>query len=416
MLRLSHATAADLLGESIEQGKDLLERASLIGDQSDYESWKTTRKQWIERTAEALNRIYDGPQEALDFKSEASSAAGGQQWQIEYKRDSNCVRAAIDILISLQAGIEREPAADGELERDDPADAELERKPAADTEYGRYDPAGSEHEREHAASAVDEHEPTDSRLEHEQEREHEHEPAHEPESAGHAEPADLRGAVSEHEDEPVERPLEGEAPARGFAPVPAPTVGADLAPTPSDGERSENAGNGSMSSLPATRSPEGPGTDRTSQVFLVHGRNDGVKQAVAGLLERSGPHEVTILNERPSDRRMLIEQCVEHAAESRYAVVLLTADDVGAPRLDSAREPYFSPRARQGVVFEMGVLVAALTPRCICVLYEDGVELPCDLDGIAYVRLDLAGTWQSKLLLHLRAAGFDYDLNSLAPI
>ncbi len=215
---------------------------------------------------------------------------------------------------------------------------------------------------------------------------------------------------------PSQRPLDGEAPARGFAPVPAPTVGADLAPTPSDGERSESAGNGSMSSLPATRSPVGAGTDRTRQVFLVHGRNDEIKQAVAGLLERSGPHEVTVLNERPSDRRMLVEQFVEHAAESRYAVVLLTADDVGAPRLDSAREPYFSPRARQGVVFEMGVLVAALTPRCICVLYEDGVELPCDLDGIAYVRLDLAGTWQSKLLLHLRAAGFDYDLNSLAPI
>jgi predicted nucleotide-binding protein len=68
------------------------------------------------------------------------------------------------------------------------------------------------------------------------------------------------------------------------------------------------------------------------------------------------------------------------------------------------------------VVFEMGVLVAALTPRCMCVLYEDGVELPFDMDGISYVRLDLAGTWQSKLLLHMRSAGFDYDLNRLAPI
>ena len=47
-------------------------------------------------------------------------------------------------------------------------------------------------------------------------------------------------------------------------------------------------------------------------------------------------------------------------------------------------------------------------------LYEDGVELPCDLDGITFVRLDLAGTWQSKLLLRLRSAGYDYDLNQLA--
>jgi predicted nucleotide-binding protein len=365
MLRLSHVTAADLLGESIEQGQDLLERASLIGDQSDYESWKTNRKQWIERTAEALAGIYDGPQEALDFKSEASSAAGGQQWQIEYKRDSNCVRAAIDILIALQHGLERQSSPDSEPERDDFAD--------------------SEHDDDHDADA-DADADTDADTD------------------------------AEHEDEPIEGPLDGVAPARGQAPGPVARMGADLAPAPSDGDRSEDAANGSMSSLPAPRSSAGPRTDHTRQVFLVHGRNDEVKQAVAGLLERTGPHEVTILNERPSDRRMLVEQFVEPAAELRYAVVLLTADDVGAPRLDSDREPYFSPRARQGVVFEMGVLVAALTPRCMCVLYEDGVELPCDLDGIVYVRLDLAGTWQSKLLLHLRDAGFDYDLNRLAPI
>ena len=59
--------------------------------------------------------------------------------------------------------------------------------------------------------------------------------------------------------------------------------------------------------------------------------------------------------------------------------------------------------------------MAALGPRCMSVLYEDGVELPCDLDGVAYVRLDLADTWKSKLLLQLRGAGFNYDLNRLAP-
>jgi predicted nucleotide-binding protein len=94
--------------------------------------------------------------------------------------------------------------------------------------------------------------------------------------------------------------------------------------------------------------------------------------------------------------------------------VLLTADDIGAPRVESEAEPYFSPRAHQAVVFEMGFLVAALAPGRVCVLYEEGVQLPCDLEDIAYVRLDLAGTWQPKLLLQLRKAGFDYDLNKLA--
>jgi predicted nucleotide-binding protein len=65
-------------------------------------------------------------------------------------------------------------------------------------------------------------------------------------------------------------------------------------------------------------------------------------------------------------------------------------------------------------VFEMGFLVGALTPGRVCILYEDGVELPCELTGITHVRLDLAGSWQPKLLLTLRRAGFDYDLNRLA--
>jgi predicted nucleotide-binding protein len=137
---------------------------------------------------------------------------------------------------------------------------------------------------------------------------------------------------------------------------------------------------------------------------------------VAGLLERTGPNEVTVLNGPSNDRAGLVQQGEVQAVGPRYAVILLTADDVGAPRLDSDQEPYYSPRARQGVVFEMGFLVATFGPRCVCVLYEDGVELPCDLDGIGYIRLDLAGTWQSKLLLKLRSAGFDYDVNMLAPV
>ena len=85
-------------------------------------------------------------------------------------------------------------------------------------------------------------------------------------------------------------------------------------------------------------------------------------EAVARLLEQAGPHEVTILNERPGERGALAEQFCGHAPGSRYAVVLLTADDIGAPRVESEDEPYYSPRAHQAVVFEMGFLVAALAP------------------------------------------------------
>jgi predicted nucleotide-binding protein len=137
---------------------------------------------------------------------------------------------------------------------------------------------------------------------------------------------------------------------------------------------------------------------------------------VVALLGRAGSHEITILNERTSGRGTRVGEFVQQRTGQGYAVILLTADEIGAPRLESEREPFFTSRACQGVVFEMGFLAAALTPHCVCVLYEDGVELPCDLGGMVYVRLDPAGTWQSKLLLQLRGAGFSYDLNGLVPV
>jgi predicted nucleotide-binding protein len=375
MIRLPRQEVAELLADSIDRGEGLLERANLIGDLSDYESWKATRKLWMERTEETLRRIYDGSQELDEFRSATSDfAAGGEQWQANYRRDSQCVREAIDVLLSFKGQLGEVPVAGPEPYRDEADDPEPEH---ADHTEAEQPPAfASELEQEPADRA-----------------EPEPEPELEPERGDDAEPADD-----------------------------ASSVGVELEPAPSPHiEFVERSANGSAPPpLPATTSAgaahDGPGPGVTGQVFLVHGRDENLKQAVVDLLERAGPHEVTILNERPSDRRMLVEHFDEQPAGSRYAVVLLTADDVGAPRVDSEHEPYFSPRARQGVVFEMGVLVAAVTPRYMCVLYEDGVELPFDLDGIAYVRLDLAGTWQSKLLLHMRGAGFEYDLNRLAPI
>ncbi len=388
MLRASPTAAAELLAKNIEEGQVLLERASLIGDYSDYESWKGTRKLWSERTAEGLAHIYGVAEEVEDFrnaafKDAASDTTGEQQWQLEYKRDSNRVREAIDILISLQHDLGVSPG-DGprpeeklELEEELGLEEEPQLEPgdhASGLELDAGDRADAERESPPAITTEPDPDVT------------------------------FAGALPRSpnpDDEPSRTPSPSPAP----LPAPLPAPGAEVEPGASPQRQP---------SVQVDRTGRVDGG--SGRVFLVHGRDENFKHAVAGLLERAGPHEVTILNELPSDRKMLVEQFEEHSAESRYAVVLLTADDVGAPRLESENEPYYSPRARQGVVFEMGVLVAALTPRCMCVLYEDGVELPCDIDGISYVRLDLAGTWQSKLLLHMRNAGFDYDLNRLAPI
>lgn len=322
MSQAAQQVADEMLASSIAHGRTLIERARLIGDDSDFESWKADQKHWVELTLHALSQIYDVPEPSERFRSAAAVLGRGRAWQLEYGRDAQCVQTAIDVLTSLQR--QPEPAQESTIS----------------SELAPAFPVG----------------------------------------------AGLTSAIS------------------GSIPDPVVFGGTELAAQPVD-----------PTAPLADAPPAGSTLERTGQIFLVHGRNETYKQAVAGLLDAAGTYEVTILNERPAERRALVEHFEDHTAGSRYAVVLLTADDVGAPRVDSDREPYFSPRARQGVVFELGVLVAVLSPRCICVLYEDGVELPCDLDGVTYVHLDPAGTWRSKLLLQLRAAGFDYDLNSLAP-
>ncbi len=390
MLEVSVPIAHELLAQCIKQGHGLVQRASLVGDFSDYEAWKTARKQWIEPTTHALEHMYGDPRQAREFGEAVTCPERRQRWQQQYAADLDCVKRAIELLGVLQGELAFEPGpAAGEL-----APGSDSSPQGADTieQLPQTTASGAE-----PGAALEEHEPpVEALLVAEG-------PAEERLIAGRN--ADERRSA---ETNGVGAPALREDDRR--SPAELRPVGAELA-------RAEPAGvelAAPEAAAPAERGAAEASAARTRRVFLAHGRDERWKEAVAHLLEHAGSDEVTILNDRPEERAKLLEQIGEQAHATRYAIVLLTADDVGAARLESPQEPYFTTRARQDVVFEMGFLVAALTPGRVCVLYEDGVELPCELEGISHVRLDLAGTWQPKLLLALRRAGFDYDLNRLA--
>jgi predicted nucleotide-binding protein len=374
-LQVSVPIGHELLGQCIKQGQALVQRASLVGDFSDYESWKSARKQWINPTVQALEHMYSGPREARDFVDAVTCPDDPKRWQEQYAADLKCVEEAIDLLTLLQ----------GELAFAGAGQA----AGATELTPGDPRPAGS------AASA----------------------------GATAERPALDRGTIEPASPVPeMESSTEREAPgARPFAEPPPDDaersglgVGAELEPAQPLGSQLAHHANGTT---PAERDPAGAAAPaRTRQVLLAHGRDERWKQAVEHLLEQAGEHEIRIVNQRSGERGRLADALDEPVTASRYAVVLLTADDVGGPRLESDSEPFFSTRAHQEVVFQMGFLVAALSPGRVCVLYEDGVELPYDLEGVSHVRLDLAGTWQPKLLLHLRRAGFDYDMNKLVGV
>lgn len=146
-------------------------------------------------------------------------------------------------------------------------------------------------------------------------------------------------------------------------------------------------------------------TSRT--VFVVHGRNDELKEGVARFLAQLDLKPV-ILHEQPSAGRTVIEKFETHS-EARFAIVLLTPDDVGRLTTDATGE--LQPRARQNVIFEWGYFVAKLGRRNVCALYAEGVELPSDLNGVVYVELDRKGAWKLLLARELKAGGIEVDLN-----
>jgi predicted nucleotide-binding protein len=159
------------------------------------------------------------------------------------------------------------------------------------------------------------------------------------------------------------------------------------------------------------RTSDGSAAPQTPQerVFIVHGHNLGIKEAVARFIERLGP-AVIILHEQPNEGRTIIEKFESHS-DADYAVVLLTADDTGGPK-NGTKTASVSFRARQNVIFELGFFAAKLGRSRVSVLYEEGVEIPSDFSGILYIPVDLGGSWRFKLARELKTAGLTIDLNN----
>ena len=155
-------------------------------------------------------------------------------------------------------------------------------------------------------------------------------------------------------------------------------------------------------------SPPDHGNKQTkaNEVFVIHGRNNESKVTVARFLEHLGLKPV-ILHEQSNQGRTIIEKFEQHA-QVRFAVALLTPDDVGALREDTKN---LKPRARQNVIFEFGYFIGRLGRNRVCALTKGDVEIPSDYEGVVYISLDEAGGWKMKLFKELKDAGMEVDEN-----
>ena len=140
------------------------------------------------------------------------------------------------------------------------------------------------------------------------------------------------------------------------------------------------------------------------KAFIVHGHDDGSREAVARFLERIN-FEAIILHEKANQGQTIIEK-IERHGDVGFAIVLLTPDDEGCVKGGSPRL-----RARQNVILELGYFIGRLTRSRVCALRRGDVEIPSDFGGVVYTPYDENGGWRTALGRELEAAGFAIDWN-----
>ena len=124
-----------------------------------------------------------------------------------------------------------------------------------------------------------------------------------------------------------------------------------------------------------------PTVTGSNEVFIVHGHDQLVKSEVARFVKNLGLEPI-ILDEKPGGGLTIIEKFEKYASNASFAIVLLTPDDVGAPK---DRQDDLKPRARQNVIFEIGYFFKGLGRGRVCAMSKEEVEFPSDLNGVSYV-------------------------------
>ena len=164
----------------------------------------------------------------------------------------------------------------------------------------------------------------------------------------------------------------------------------------------------SPENIPAP-SPELVPITNHKPVFIVHGHDHETRDDVSKFVSNWGL-TATILDKQPNKGRTIIEKFEDCADEASFAIVLLTPDDVGASVKDKAHLKY---RTRQNVIFELGYFFGSIGRKGVCILYKGNLELPSDMQGVVYVRMDDNGEWKQTIVREMESAGILIDGNKI---
>jgi predicted nucleotide-binding protein len=144
------------------------------------------------------------------------------------------------------------------------------------------------------------------------------------------------------------------------------------------------------------------------KIFVVHGHDRDARDQLELILHRLGL-DPFILQNNDGGGNTIIEALEKNIyKEAAFGIVLLTPDDFGYTKAETDADR--KPRARQNVILEMGMVMAALGRDKMAILQKQTLERPSDTDGI--LRIEFNGHVREavpKLVQRLQAAGFEID-------
>jgi predicted nucleotide-binding protein len=153
--------------------------------------------------------------------------------------------------------------------------------------------------------------------------------------------------------------------------------------------------------------------DITTNVFVVHGRDEQAAEALFGFLDALGLHPLgweTLVAACGTASPYLRDVIMQGIAMAQAAVVLMTPDDTVWLHEDlhepdeDMHEALPAMQARPNVILELGMALATYAERTI-VLVAGKHRPMADLGGLNYVRLTNEDKCLDKIRLRLKTAG-----------
>ena len=131
-------------------------------------------------------------------------------------------------------------------------------------------------------------------------------------------------------------------------------------------------------------------------VFLSHGGST-LWREVQAYVEKDLGFPTLELAQEANRGRTLLQKLSEEAERVGFAVIVMTGED------ESDVGP---PRARENVIHEIGYFQGRLGLDRICVLYEEGTNVPTNIQGLVYIPFpkDLIRAGFGELAREIRAA------------